>query len=147
MQVEKDFLMRQFKQLGDVLAQVLSNKGSVRSEESLETIGNALGELRKNEEKRFQELSLEETVSAVRVDDQFNAELAFIVADLLYEEAQIAGEELSRKCIMQALLLYKLASRDPEAAVPMHAHERTRELELELTPRALESVNTLVLAE
>ncbi len=137
---QQDYIMRQIQMMVKVLEQVIFRKKQGRYEEAKQVAEEALGEL--FGENRV-ELSLEETLTALEKNGAFNAELAYIVADLLFERAALDGED-AEKSLMQSLLLYKKAMRHPGAAFPIDAAKKISDLEHRLGEHELKAVQIVL---
>lgn len=131
--------MRQIKQFTYALEQVLFKKKEGEQQEAQDIIDQYLNEL-PEEKKSFQDLSLGDTLSTLKNDGDFNADLALIVADLLYEKSNIVDKSQTKKCSMQALLLYQRAMQDPKAAFPLQATQKISELKNKLDASDLDMV-------
>lgn len=134
--LEQDFLTRQIQYLTQILQQIIFKKNQNQHQEAIKEIQNAFQRLTKDQPKEFHELTLEETLGIFMINGQFQSELAVAVADLLVEEGKMLKEKSfskSRKCHLQALLLYKKTLSDKTAAVPLDIQEKIEELELALS--------------
>lgn len=128
---EQDFLMRQIQQLTQLLQEIIFKKSQNQHQEAFEEIHNAFQRLTKDHPKKFNELTLKETTEIFKDGDQFQAELAVSVADLLVEEGEIREDQsfsASQKSYAQALLLYKTSLRDEDAAVPIDFRQKINKL-------------------
>lgn len=132
--------MRQIKQFTYALEQVLFKKKEGEKQEAQDIIEQTLKELPKENNRRFQELSLADTLSTLKIDGYFNAELALIVADLLYEKGQFTNKSESKKCYMQALVLYQKALKDPKTAFPLQATGKISGIKKKLDASDLEKI-------
>lgn len=133
---EQDFLTRQIQYLTQLLQQIIFKKNH-QQQEALDEIQNAFQRLTKDHPREFHQLSLEETLTLFVGDNKFEAQLALAVADLLVEEGEILREKQfskSEKCYLQALLLYKKALREENAAVPLDINEKISQLKKRLQP-------------
>lgn len=126
--------MRQIQHLTQILQQIIFKKNQNKRQEALDEIQDAFQQLTRDHPKEMHELSLKETLHIFERRDKFQAELALAVADLLVEEAKILENAFSRsqKSYAQALLLYRTARSDDDAAVPLDIEERIQQLESEL---------------
>lgn len=134
---EQDFLTRQIQYLTQLLQQIIFKKKNQQQQEALDEIQNAFQRLTKDHPREFHQLSLEETLTLFVGDNKFEAQLALAVADLLVEEGEILREKQlskSEKCYLQALLLYKKALREENAAVPLDINKKINQLKKRLQP-------------
>ena len=131
---QQDFLMRQIQHLTQILQQIIFKKNQNKRQEAVEEIQDAFKQLTRDHPKEMHELSLKETTEIFDRRGSFQAELALAVADLLVEEAKIRANAFSRsqKSFAQALLLYRRARSDDDAAVPLDIEQRIQQLEEEL---------------
>jgi hypothetical protein len=136
----EDYIMRQIRQFIQVLEQVIFKKKQGQKEEVQTLISKTLNELLEESERDFNELSLEESLSAVGEGESVNPELALVIAELLYEQ-EGGDREKSR---MQALLLYKKAMGDASVPIPLNAMERVAQLEDQLSEASKDQINTLL---
>jgi phosphoenolpyruvate carboxylase len=128
---QRDFVLRQVKYLTQLLEQIIFKKNQKQYVQALEQIHNAFQQLTKNHPKDFYELSLHETLNIFKRDENFEADLAIAVADLLLEEGEILQEKhfrQSQKCYLQALLLYKKARITSESPVPLNIQQKINRL-------------------
>lgn len=124
--------MRQIQQLTQLLQEIIFKKSQNQHQEAFEEIHNAFQRLTKDHPKEFNELTLEETKELFKDGEQFQAELAVAVADLLVEEGEIRADQsfsASKKSFAQALLLYKTSLRDEGAAVPIDFRQKINKLQ------------------
>ena len=141
---EQDYIMRQIKQFTHALEIVLFKKKEGKQQEAQNIIENSLTELLEEHHDNFHQLSLEETLCALENSGSFNAELALIVADLLYEQSELADKKESQQCYLQALLLYHKAMKDPGTAFPLQATQKISHIKSELDPSDLGKVKQLL---
>lgn len=137
---EQDFIMRQIRQFTRALEKVLFKKQEGKKEEAQDIIEQSLNKLCEGSDRNFQELSLDDTISALENDGKFNAELALITADLLYEKSALADKKELQKCYMQAFLLYQKAIENPEVAFPLQATQKISQIKNKLDSSSLEKV-------
>lgn len=132
MQFEKDYIIRQVKLFAEFLMQVLSLKRQGRNEEAHEKIQQSLNELCESTEKEFHELTVDEMFDALKYNGNFNAELAIIVADLLYEEREFLEGKDRERCSKKALKIYQKVKEFPDVAFPIEAIQKITQLNTEL---------------
>lgn len=130
----QDFLMRQIQHLTQILQQIIFKKNQNKRQEAIEEIQDAFQQLKRDHPKQMHELSLQETTDIFDREGNFQAELALAVADLLVEEGNIREHPFSRsqKSFAQALLLYRRARADEDAAVPLDIQQQIQQLEKKL---------------
>ncbi|WP_138429513.1 hypothetical protein [Fodinibius saliphilus] len=119
--------MRQIQYLTQLLQQIIFKKNNNQKQEAIQKINNALERVTKGHPKQFHKLELKETISLFIQNETYQAELALAVADLLVEKAEMLAKKKysqSQKAYLQALLLYKKAQFDDEAAVPLDIHQK-----------------------
>ena len=136
--------MRQVKQFTQALEAVLFKKREGQKQKAQDIITQTLGELVEGDSDDFHQLSLKETVSTLENGGNFNAELALIVADLLYEQGELANKNKSYKYYMQALLLYQKALKNPDVAFPIEATQKISQIKSTLDSSDLKKVEELL---
>lgn len=145
---EQDFIMRQIQYLTQILQQIIFKKNQNKHQEAVDEIQDALQEITKDDPKEFNELSLQNTLDIFLTEDKFQSELALAVADLLVEEGEMLQDksfDRSQKSNQQALLLYKKAKQDNNAAVPLDIQQKIQQLEQKLSPSDnLDEVNLVL---
>lgn len=145
---EQDFLMRQIQYLTQLLQEVIFKKSQNRPREAIQLIDNALQEVNRKNHREFHQLTLEETLLLFRRSGGFEAELAVATADLLRTKVEMEGKHpvsRSRKCALQALLLYKKALLTEDASVPLDINQNIKQLEERLfDANALKKLNKLL---
>jgi len=119
--LERDWFMRQVRQLSRVLQQVLFQKQQDQVGEARRTIQQAIGQLDDEQRDNLRGLSLEETIAFCERDGAFRPEFATRIADLLKEEGDLltaqGNETEATKSYARALLLYRRAMHEEESAV------------------------------
>lgn len=142
---EQDFIMRQIQQLVRVLRRILFKKSQGLHQEAEIIIDQTLNEFLEDDSKDFQSLTLSETLEALKKDGQFDAELAYVVGDILYEKAELESEvSKSKKFYKQAFLLFYKAKQYPSVAYPVTTTEKISRIEEKLETSSLEDVKNLV---
>lgn len=141
---KQGFIMRQIQQFTDAIQQIIAKKKEGEEQEAQDLIEQLLTELQEDDKDNFHSLTLDETISVLEHDGQFNAELALSVADLLYEKGQLTESSVSTTSYMQALVLYQKAMTDPEVAFPLQAMQKIERIKQLLGPSNLEKVNELL---
>ena len=108
--VEKDFLMRQFNQLGVVLARILGFKENGKFEEAQQTIDNALTDFGLKELEVYLKIDVKDLVDKLVISYKLNVDQIKVLAELLYEKGDICNKsgnsELSKAFLIRALKLY-----------------------------------------
>ncbi|MDZ7680608.1 MAG: hypothetical protein U5J63_02580 [Fodinibius sp.] len=127
---QQDFLMRQIQHLTQILQQIIFKKNQNKQQEAVDEIQDAFQQLTRDHPKELHELSLEQTLTIFERRGKFQAELALAVADLLVEKANILENAFSQsqKSYAQALLLYRTARKDDDAAVPLDIEQSIQQL-------------------
>lgn len=119
--LERDWFMRQVRQLSRVLQQVLLQKQQNQVSEARRTIQQAIGQLDDEQRDNLRGLSLEETIEFCERDGAFRPEFATRIADLLKEEGDLltaqGNDAEATKSYARALLLYRRAMHEKESAV------------------------------
>ncbi len=145
---QQDFVLRQIKYLTQLLEQIIFKKNQKQYDQAIEQIQNASQQLTKDHPKNFSELNLAETLNIFKRDQDFEADLALAVADLLIEEGEMLRKKhysRSQKCYLQALLLYKRAQLTTETPVPLNIQQRITRLKSAIQdPDQLDTINELV---
>lgn len=142
---EQDYLMKQIKQSIQALERVLFKKKEGKQEEALSLINHSLAELLEIDEKNFQDISLDETISVLENYGAFNAELAVIIADLIYEKCDLMDNRNDiNKCYLQALLLYMKAIKYRDIAFPLQSLDKISQIKKNIRKSDLEKVKKLV---
>ncbi len=144
---EQDFLMRQVQHLTQLLQQIIFKKNQNKPKEAVQDIHNAFQRLTKDHPKEFNELTLPETQEIFFQDEKFQDELALAVADLLFQEGEILQEQQfsqSKKSYLQALMLYKTALDNEDAAVPLDIQQKIAELEQKLLDKDLDELRKIL---
>jgi|GEM_PF-749568 len=126
---QKDSLMMQIKQLSNVLEQVIFKKNNGSFDEAQDILEESITELFENE-KEIQQITLDDFLSALQTDGSFNPELALVVADLLYEEAELVDDPES--CYRRALGLYQEAMKSPDTTLPLQLNQKISHIKDEL---------------
>lgn len=137
---EQDYIVKQIRQCTNALERVLLKKKEGKQQEAQKIIEHSLNELPDDNSKKFHELSLQETIAVLENKGSFNAELALIVAELLFEKGQLVEKEESRKCFMQALLLFRKTMKNPNVAFPLEAPQKISRINNFLAPSDIEKV-------
>ena len=140
----QDFIMRQIRQFTEGLQRVIAKKKKGEEQEAQDLIEQFLTDVQDDEHRKFYTLSLAETVSALNNDDDFNAELALAVADLLFEKGQITEDDISTTSYKQALVLYKKAMNNPEVAFPLEAMQKIEKIKGALDSSSIEKVKQVL---
>lgn len=145
---QQDFVLRQIKYLTQLLEQIIFKKNQKQYDQAIEQMQNAFQQLTKDHPKNFHELSLAETLNIFKRDQNFEADLALAVADLLIEEGEMLRNKHyshSQKCYLQALLLYKKAQLTTEISVPLNIKQKITQLKSEIQDsNQLNTINELV---
>lgn len=141
---EQDYMMSQIRRFFEALGQILLMKREGKQKAALKLIDQSLSELFERNGNKIHELSLEETIFGMEQDGKFNAELAVIVADILYEKGELIDEANRYKCFMQALLLYKKSGKSADLAFPLQSLEKITRIERLLDKSDLEKINDIV---
>ena len=137
--------MRQIQQLVRVLRRILFKKSQGLHQEAQIIIDQTLNEFLEDDSKDFQSLTLSETLEALKKDGQFDAELAYVVGDILYEKAELESEVgKSKKYYKQAFLLFYKAKQYPRVAFPVTTTEKISGIEEKLDASTLEDVKNLI---
>lgn len=141
---QQDYIMKQIRMLIQVLEQVLFRKKNREPEEALQLINEALMDLPDRDISDFGDLSLKETLEVPVLNNSFNAELAFILADLLFEKAELMQEDDASGTLQQSLLLYRHGMKEPAAAFPLEAADKITKIEEHLIPDQIKEVEMLL---
>lgn len=146
--LQRDYLMRQIQQLTQVLQRVLFQKQQGQVEEAHRIIQQAIGELDPREEGTLRHRSLHEVVRFCRRDDAFRPDFAMRIADILNEEGELLTAQgrprEAQKSYMRALLLYRRAMREEDAAVPLDVGTTLEQLSSNLPEERLGDVEALL---
>ena len=142
--IQRDYILKQIQQLAQVLEYVLFAKSENRSEDAIQAINKALNELNGQHHRSFDELEFPEILKALESKGSFNSELAYIIADLLFEKATLLGNEQTTKQQKQALLLYMKAMKSNTAAFPIEATDKIALLKKGLSKDELAEVEELI---
>ena len=109
--VEKDFLMRQFNQLGVILARILGFKEKGKFEEAETVIDNALTDFGLNELDIYLEIDVDSLVPELVTIHKLTIDQINTLAELLYEKAEIYIEMKKKKrgieLYLRALILFE----------------------------------------
>lgn len=144
---EQSFVMRQIQYLTQLLQQIIFKKKQQKPKEAIEDIHNAFKRFTIDQPEAFHELSLSDTLSVFKKDDQFVPELAAAAADLLFEEGkmqQSRSYSRSQKSYAQALLLYQKILHKNKAAVPLDISSKINHLSKKLSEEHLRQVNNIL---
>lgn len=150
--IERDYLMRQIRQMVQVLQEVLNLRKQGQVDEARQHLQRAFHGLSEEEHGTLRTLSLEETLHFCNRGGSFKPEFAVRVADLLKEEGEVLAEqgrlEEAQQSWVRALLLYRRAMREQRAALPWNIGASVSGLEAKVdgTPEA-EAVDRLLDAE
>ncbi len=86
---QRDYLLRQFEQFGEVLARLLGFKNKGKLDETLEIIDESLIELLKIDSAYLNSLTTDEIINELVGKRYLNVDQLKIAAHLLFEEAEI----------------------------------------------------------
>lgn len=146
--LERDYLMRQIQQMVRVLQQVLFQKQQGRVEEAHRTIQQAIGELDERGDGNLRHRSLREVIRFCRRDGAFRADFAMHLADVLNVEGDLLAEQGNvregQKSHARALLLYRRAMQEENAAFPLDAGAKLNTLEAKLPADAIDAIETVL---
>lgn len=145
---QQDFVLQQVKYLTQLLEQIIFKKNQKQYDQAIEQIQHAFQQLTEDHPKDFSELSLAETLNIFKRDQDFEADLALAVADLLIEKGEILQKKHyshSQKCYLQALLLYKKVQHTAEIPLPLNIPQRITRLKSEIQDSdQLDTINELL---
>ncbi|MCH8495103.1 MAG: hypothetical protein LAT57_05655 [Balneolales bacterium] len=130
--ISQDYILRQIDKFFKALSKVLRHKDAGDIRESIDLIDTSLDDLVYSSDKAFKDLSLDETLFHLISNEVFNAELGYIIADLLYERIMLHKCESNMRYSMQAVVLYKLAMQSNTAAFQIDALDKIHALEQNL---------------
>lgn len=139
--------MRQIQLLTQLLKQVIFKKNQNKHQEAVQDIQNALKNVTREHPRNFDELDFSETLGLFIHGHTFESELALAVADLLVEQGEMLYQKSFSKAQhawAQALLLYKKASTDKNASVPLDIDKSIYNLEKKLLANHLETINNIL---
>lgn len=109
--VEKDFLLRQFNQLGVVLARILGFKEKGKYESAESVIDNALTDFGLKELDIYLEIDVDSLVRELIKTHRLTIDQINILAELIYEKAEINTRlgkiEPARGLYLKALILFE----------------------------------------
>lgn len=146
--LQRDYFMRQVQQLAQALQQVIMQKEEERIAEARRTIREAIEALEQGKERDLRERSLKETLQFCRRDGAFRPELAAAVADLLKEEGDLltwqGQAHEAEKSRTRALLLYRRAMQEKDAALPLNVAAKLSGLEAELSAARIEEIEAVL---
>ena len=130
--IERDYLMRQIRQMVQALQEVLNLRKQGQVEEARQHLHRTFHGL-SDEHDSLRVLRLEETLEFCSREDSFRPEFALSVADLLREEGEVLAEqgrlEEAQQSWVRALLLYRRAMREQGAALPWNIGATVSRLE------------------
>ena len=134
--LHRDFIMRQLYQAIQAIMQALT---SVRQLKAEERYGEAFVEIKELysgidlSPRPVGELSADEIIEMCRLARGFEADLALSIADLITEEGEIhflqGDAGLARACYDKALVIYRQALQEKDAALPLDIGRRMDRLE------------------
>jgi len=108
--VEKDFLMRQFNQLGVVLAKILGFKEKGKFEEAQQVIDNTLTDFGLKKLDVYLKIDVKTLVTELIAYHKLNTDQIKALAELFYEKGDIFNElseiNLSQDSYIRALILF-----------------------------------------
>lgn len=137
--------MRQVKKLTDFLIQIMAKKKESSQREIKNLIDQSLHELTGGKSEEFNELSLKETLDVLKHKGKLDAELAVVIADILFERIALLDQKDAEHCSSQALLLYKIAIKDSDVAFPLQSIKKIRDLNKKLNDsEKLHEVNKIL---
>lgn len=110
--------MRQVRMLTDFLIQIITKKKQGEHDDAKDIINTSIGEIFEVNDRDFDNLSLEQTLGALK-DEAQSAEVLLATANILYERMELLNKDQARHCASQALLLYKKAANSSNTAFPM----------------------------
>lgn len=120
---EKDYIMREVQKLVQVLTVILGLKEQKKFDEALDEIDNTYARFFEENRATMQAKSIEELGQLCISDGRFSADLAFALADIIREEAEILEmQDKKEKAIRKYQLvldLYQLAVDEKDAAMPI----------------------------
>jgi hypothetical protein len=130
--LEKDYIMREVQKLTQVLQVIMGLKQERKYDMAMNEIQNSY-ELYFDDEKIQQAKTVDDLVDQCSKDGEFVPDLAFALADIINEDAEISELEgevtKAKKKFKLALGLYKRALSEEHAAVPIEIAEKIQDLE------------------
>jgi len=118
--ITRDFILRQIHQLVQALAQVLLHRQAGARDEALEVLETSIQEVTGVGLDRLRGMNREELIALCGTGDQFSAEKAAAMADLLHEDEDLEGRRRS-------LWLYE-AALEAGAPLPLDVFDRMASL-------------------
>lgn len=124
MNIEKDFIMREVQKIVQVLQVIMGLKQEKKFAQAMDEIDNIYARFFDENRQPVQAKDIEELEQLCTKDGRFSPDLAFVLADVMKEEAEILELQDENTAALQkyesALTLYQRALSEKEGAVPVH---------------------------
>ena len=146
--IERDYFMRQIRQLAQVLQRVIAQREQGQVDEAHRLVRQAIGEVDERDDGELRHRPLREVIQFCRRDDAFRPDFAMRVADILNEEGHLLVEQgrerEARKSYTRALLLYRRAMQAEDAALPWNTGEKLSRLEANVDEEGIRAIESLL---
>ncbi|MBN2731274.1 MAG: hypothetical protein JXR26_02485 [Balneolaceae bacterium] len=124
MNIEKDFIMREVQKIVQVLQVIMGLKQEKMFAQAMDEIDNIYARFFDENMRTIQAKDIEEFERLCTKGGCFSPDLAFVLADVMKEEAEILELQDENTAALQkyesALTLYQRVLSQKEGAVPVH---------------------------
>ncbi len=143
--LERDWFMRQIRQLTQALQQVIMQKQQGQLDEAQRTLQQAIGQVDNEGRDTLRSVSLDDTLRFCTRDGAFRPAFATTLADLLIEEGDLLtrkGDSAeAQKSYARALLLYRRTMRGEQATIPWNMSAKLSDLEAHLGDEEMDAID------